>query len=527
MPPDVPSAYRDPKTPDDVEIVLAAREPVRDPTLGISVPVDRAGTPRHRLVAIGDSLTHGFQSGAIFNTALSYPAIIARALGAHGSFRFPTYDGFGGLPVNIEYILREMEETVGDRIDWWETPITLFRLRSLLDAIEDHWERGSGAAPPRRTGINHNLAVYGWDLRDALSRNADICRAAIGRPRDDLFTQIVEDDMDRAAVRVLDAARDAQGRALTPFEAAAVLGRDGTDETPGSGHGIETLLVFLGANNALSAVTKLKVSWSGPDYDDPARKGAYTVWRPTHFAAEFDQVVRATEAIDARHVIFGTVPHVTIAPIARGVGGKVQPGSRYFPYYTRPWIDDARFDPDRDPHITEQQARAVDSAIDQYNAHIVARVTEARRAGRDWYVLDTCGILDRLASRRYQTDPAARPAWWYPYELPPELAALSPTPDSRFFCSDATGRTHGGLFSLDGVHPTTVAYGLLALEFATVMQHAGVTFASPGGKPHIDFADLVRRDTLIAHPPTSLSADMRLLGWLDDSLDVVSRIFGR
>jgi hypothetical protein len=32
----------------------------------------------------------------------------------------------------------------------------------------------------------------------------------------------------------------------------------------------------------------------------------------------------------ARHVIWGTVPHVTIVPIARGVKGKVRPGSRYF-----------------------------------------------------------------------------------------------------------------------------------------------------------------------------------------------------
>ena len=34
-----------------------------------------------KLVAIGDSLTQGFQSGPILNTEWSYPAMIARSLG--------------------------------------------------------------------------------------------------------------------------------------------------------------------------------------------------------------------------------------------------------------------------------------------------------------------------------------------------------------------------------------------------------------------------------------------------------------
>ncbi|GAB4326700.1 MAG: hypothetical protein OHK0047_12240 [Leptolyngbyaceae cyanobacterium] len=77
--------------PDDVIIRSEARKPVTDPTLGIQVSVNQTGTPRHRLVTIGDSLTHGFQSGAIFNTGLSYPVMIAEALGWKPSFRYPTY----------------------------------------------------------------------------------------------------------------------------------------------------------------------------------------------------------------------------------------------------------------------------------------------------------------------------------------------------------------------------------------------------------------------------------------------------
>ncbi|HSK27362.1 MAG TPA: hypothetical protein VK894_10685 [Jiangellales bacterium] len=150
--------------------------------------------------------------------------------------------------------------------------------------------------------------------------------------------------------------------------------------------------------------------------------------------------------------------------IARGVGGKVRPDSRYFPYYTRPWITDADFDPERDPHLTEAEARSVDSAIDAYNETIIASVEAARRDQLDWNVVDLGALLDRLATRRYLESPWARPTWWTPYELPPELKALDPVPNTRFFWSGPGGRTDGGLFSLDGVHPTTIGYGILAQE---------------------------------------------------------------
>ncbi|MFH7026708.1 MAG: hypothetical protein ACHBN1_15170 [Heteroscytonema crispum UTEX LB 1556] len=62
------------------------------------------GIPRHRLVTIGDSVTQGFQSGAIFKTEQSYPAIIAVELGWR-EFRFPIYDRpeDGIHPTTISY----------------------------------------------------------------------------------------------------------------------------------------------------------------------------------------------------------------------------------------------------------------------------------------------------------------------------------------------------------------------------------------------------------------------------------------
>ncbi len=518
-------------TPDEVrERVLHGPErvPVTDPTLGIPVTVTEEGEPLHRLVVLGDSLAHGFQSGSVFHTDLSFPAIIAYELGCLDRYRYPRYAGFGGLPLNLELLVRRLEASYGADMDPWEEALALFSVRSFMDRVEDYWERGPGTAVPALTGYLHDLAVYGWDLRDVLDRTARTCRDDIGRPHDDLVKQVVENNGDRAALRVYpSSAEDAD---LTLLDAARALGEEGADRT---GSGIETLVVLLGANNVLPCVTRLAVRWSGADFRDLKRKSAYTVWTPQHFEAELAELVTAVGRVGARHVIWGTVPHVTIAPIARGVGRKMAPGSRYFPYYTRPWVDDAAFDAAQDPHLTGDEARAVDAAVDCYNDAIEAAVHRARSgdAGppRDWRLLDLAGLLDRLAARRYIDDPQARPGWWTPYPLPPALAALRPVPDSRFLTGDgAGGRATGGLFSLDGVHPTTVAYGVLAQEVVTVMSDAGVVFRHADGRERqrpvaVDFNRLLRRDTLVERPPQNITAGLRLLGWADETVDWVRR----
>jgi hypothetical protein len=520
-----------PDTPDDVKerVARGLRTPSFDPTLDRPVPTEGKGTPRHRLVVIGDSLSHGFQSGAVFNTDISFPAIIAYELGWLDQYRYPRYPGFGGLPLNLELLLRDLEERFGTTVSAWELPLALFRARAFLDQIEDYWERGPGRLAPLISAYNHALAVYGWDLRDALSKTAARCQAAIEAPNDDLISQLVENNGERAALRVYPHWSDATSR-MTLLEAAAALGKDHDDSTD---CGIETLVVFLGSNNALQSVTNLRVVWSGPEFRDLKKKNAYTVWRPEHFAAEFSELVDAVKAVQARHVIWCTVPHVTIPPISRGIGDKIERGSRYFPYYTRPWIRDADFNPAQDPHITGPMARAVDGAIDAYNDTIQQAVEQARDGTdgttRDWYLLDIAGLLDRLASRRYITDPNARPPWWTPYPLPPALTALDPVPNSRFLTSNGSGgRASGGLFSIDGVHPTTIGYGLIAQEMINIMRLAGVEFRHGNGALRsdpvtVDFDRLILRDTLIRRPPQNLTPTLDMLGWADATLDWVKR----
>ena len=505
------------------------RRPTFDPTLGIDVSVTPKpkGAPPHRLVTIGDSLTHGFQSGAVFNTDISWPAIVAHELGWEG-IHYPRYGGLGGLPLNVEVLLRDLEQRYGPTLSFWEFPLALFRARQLMDEIEDYWERGPGATPTPVSGYMHVLGIYGWDLRDALSKTAATCRATIEKPQDALLKQIIENNGERAALRVYPTAEADEDMSL--FDVAAALGKDHDRSTES---GIETLVVFLGANNALQSVTNLKVVWSDKDFADLRKKNRATVWRPEHFRSELAEVAARVRAVGARHVIWCTVPHVTIAPIARGVGGKMAEGSRYYPYYTRPWVEDTTFDPRHDKFITGAEARAVDYAIDCYNDDIEDLVRTARDGtvdkARDWYLLDVGGYLDRMASRRYLTDLKARPDWWTPYELPPTLAGLPVAPDSRFLASDGKGgRAMGGLFSLDGVHPTTVAYGIIAQEVMRIMRRAGVPFHDNRGdeRPdpvNVDFEWLLRRDTLVRTPPQNLTPTLDLLGWADETLDWVTR----
>jgi hypothetical protein len=526
----------------DLTIHREPRRPVDDPTLGVAVEVDRSGRPANRLVTIGDSLTQGFMSGAIFRTDLSWPAIVAHELGLRpgDGFRYPVYEpptGPGGLPLDLERAIRDLDARFGDRLDWYETIRALRHARSYMDRVEDWWERGPGDEVPKTTRPFHNLAVYGADLLEVLLLDAGRIADRLEKPpNDDPFAQIVDRDNDRAWRVVLESCRAPDETPRTVLEAARAMGHGGT-EGGGAGPGIETLVVMLGGNHALGAIVDLEARWTPDDYlDEPPEerlqsKRPFNIWQPAHFAREWALLVDELQTINARHVVVATVPQVTIAPIARGWHGKISRRSRYFPYYVRPWIRDDDFDLDRDDYLTGDEARAIDSAIDEYNATIIESVRAARQSGRDWYLFDLGGLLDRLAIRRYMEEPAAQPSWWTPYPLPPELAVLDPPPNTRFFRSGPGGRTDGGLFSLDGVHPTTIGYGIVAREMTRLLSdHARVPFFTQDGAPRpadsveVDFGRVLASDTLASRPPRSLDSTLGLIGWLDEAIDWVDRL---
>ncbi len=141
-------------TPDEVEIRMSPREPETDPKLGIEVAPVAARPAKHRLVTVGDSLTHGFMSGAIHRTDLSWPAITAFELGlTPEQFTFPTYEwptGPGGLPLDLERFARSFEQRFGAHLDFREIVSAGLWIRKYMDGSRTS---GSGATAtlPRPT----------------------------------------------------------------------------------------------------------------------------------------------------------------------------------------------------------------------------------------------------------------------------------------------------------------------------------------------------------------------------------------
>ena len=65
-----------------------------------------------------------------------------------------------------------------------------------------------------------------------------------------------------------------------------------------------------------------------------------------------------------------------------------------------------------------------------------------------------------------------------------------------YYHADVDGRLkQGGLFSLDGIHPTAIGHGLMAYEFLKVMNEAGVV-----SDTNLDWRTIFANDTLYTQP---------------------------
>jgi hypothetical protein len=172
-------------------------------------------------VTVGDSLTHGFQSGAISRTSLSWPALVAREMG-WSEFRYPTYEGYGGLPFNLELTLRHLEMEFGAINLVNSLPATAWLLH-WAHQIEHWWSAGADHAWRPAAGRNHNLGVYSYDVADCFLRTLEVVEKAIAPPSHEWLGLKVPNDVDRAARRVLVNADPSMGT----LDVAKAHGEDG------------------------------------------------------------------------------------------------------------------------------------------------------------------------------------------------------------------------------------------------------------------------------------------------------------
>ncbi|NTU79159.1 MAG: lipase [Chloroflexales bacterium] len=453
-----------------------------------------------RLVALGDSLTQGFQSGAIFRTEWSYPAMIARALGLNIplEFRVPRFPG-SGLPLNIEAMLRRMAASLGPDVSLGEWLLQFpMLLNQFVDEVEDLYERGAGAGPAAYGGVYHNLSVWGFRVADCYSVSAGYARQAVANEEGaiiDDFLGLPSAPMYRTACRVLNPRQRPEREGWTMIDNLRQILAEDPD-------GIESLIVWIGANDCLSTVLELKVKPMGDSDipDDPQARRQWNLTHPTIFAQDFRRLTDQIAALlpEQTQVFVGTIPHVTIPPVTQGIPPF---DGTYFAYYGRFFANPSNFRPLLHSHLTGTDAQFIDQTIDRYNESIRQAVTHQ---GARWHLVDLGGILDQLAVKRNQAVATPdRPLRDYYAGLgitDHPLLHLSPVPNVlRLGTRELGERYAGGLFSLDCFHPSTIGYGIVAEAILLAMQAAQMLQASP---LRLNWQEIIEHDTLLQSSPS-------------------------
>ena len=476
-----------------------------------------------KLVTIGDSLTQGVQSGAVFSPDLSYPVRIAQAMGLDVSedFRAPRIPGHG-LPLNIEWLLRSMRETLGKSIEIQEWLVNVpFRLADHLDEIEDYYERGPGSRPDRYSGVYHNLAVSGFRVYDSFMVNSNYCYSQInnteGWIKDD-FLGLPSASMYRIARRVLNPNLNPKRGTWTQIDNLRYF----TD----NGDPVENLILCLGGNDCLGTVRDLRIKGmpSRNVHKDPEeRRDRYNLTSLSVFKEDYGQMIDLiSEAISPTTRVFvGTIPHVTIAPIMQGLGKEKCKDSRYFKHYGPFFAQKDNFRTGFGRTLTGCEVKQIDEHIDAFNCFIKKEVKEKE----NWYLVDICSLLDSLAIRRNtnlksNSDEAkakkvlenffaekkvsSHPLLCCDLNPAPSVLRLDSSDTNRGKDGDHTHRTAGGFFSLDCFHPTTIGYGLIAEAFLEKMKKVGVPEIHENKRcpwQQLDWRALIQQDTLVNNPP--------------------------
>jgi hypothetical protein len=456
-----------------------------------------------KVFTIGDSISQGFMSGAAARTDLAYSTLLAKILKQQG-YKIPTWD-VGGLPVNLEGLFRRLEAHYGPEINKVEWTLALATtIPRFIDEIEDYYERGKGAADQKYPGnieYFHNVSVRGFTVSDSWLVTGASCQKLIkdGKSDDGIYA-MPSQSLARTALKVLNPS-------LSPNHA----NKSQIDwlKYHVAKEGVENVIVWLGANNALGTILDLSIRYTpgtGETATTPRERllaMGWNLWHPIDFEADYnillDKIDDALADSDTK-VFLATVPLVSIAPLAKGVGEQfdvpVESGNgkksmvTYFKHYTYfPFDDNYAFESGINLSFT--QVLHIDNCIRQYNKTIIRLAEERNRTKPNRYhIVDLAEVLDQLAFKRNKNVPR--------YAFPEHFAFKYPTVNTKYYHVDRQSNLkQGGIFSLDGVHPTAIAHGLIAYEFLKVMQRVSVPHAHPDS---LDWESIFLSDTLYQNP---------------------------
>ncbi|MCW9707080.1 hypothetical protein [Fodinibius salsisoli] len=463
-------------------------------------------SPKHKLVVLGDSIGQGFQNGGIYRTDLNFPAFLAQCFEPEPEFNQPVFTAQGGIPLNLEVLTRGLSDQYGDSLEWTEYIPAATHLYKTLRRIKKYWEgKYKSLAIESQKRPFHNQSVWGFAANDAWLLTDAKSRYLIENYPESysIFDVLPDHAMYTTASIVLNPAQQKQHLDSTLFDNVMTLQEDG---------GIENLIVTMGHNNIIGAVTDLRFKYSEPDDLGalPSDRD-YTVYRPEHFEQEYRKLASKVNDIGAERVFVPTIPYVTIPPVSRGVNeDRSDPVQGYFDYYTRFWIWDSDFDPGKHPHLTKEEAIQLDKTVDEYNRSI--RNVAAQYG---WGVVPINTYVSGIARRRRVGKlhiPYPR-AFADAIQRNPATEHLLENPKDPVLSTEYlrvhrdTGKVYkGGIFSLDGIHPTTIGYGLMAHLYYETMEEHGVQF-----QKKLDWDHIIANDTLVTNPPYMLNSLRQLL----------------
>lgn len=453
---------------------------------------------------MGDSMAQGFKNGGIYRTDLSFPAMLARAMGDAVQFDMPSFSAQAGIPINMEVLIRGLEEEMGSEITLWNSVKAGRYVYKTLKRIKSHWEGHLRPLNIERNTPFHNQGVWGFSISDCWlideRHSQEFIRENKGRYS--VFNVLPDNAMYTTARMVLNPSFNDEFETRTMVDNVLQLQKDG---------GIENLIICIGHNNIVGAATKLTIVMSEEsDLNAPYSKRKCTVFRPKHFEQELRTLYRKIGRLKIKRVFVPTIPYVTIPPAIRGVNlDQSTPTDGYFDYYARFWIWDEDFNPEKHPHLTRADAIFLDQTVDQYNKII------QNLADEFGFITVPVGRYVRSAARRRKLPDKVYP---FPDEF---IRALKNNPKTSFLVDEngqpristdylrideKTGKIdRGGIFSLDGLHPSTIGYGLIANIYKMSMEKHGVKFESS-----IDWNFIINNETLVTNPPL-LMHDLRLL----------------
>jgi hypothetical protein len=465
-----------------------------------------------KLFTIGDSISQGFMSSAAARTDLCFSTLIAGALGLNpGSENKENVDYYypqwkhGGMPANAELLLRSLNRKYGTRISGMDRLTVLHTLNRILDASEDYYEREGGREDRKYHGnfpYFHNVSTWAFEIADSWLVTPELCLRVIEKQRPidggDGWLAVANAAFYRTALKVLSPNLDKNYSQLDWLKHHA--------ET----EGLENLVLWLGSNNALKTLLAMETvqtpddPFNSPHYlsHQERKKRGWNLWHPNDFNEEYTELLQRIDHTMRKHnkfkdwkVFVATIPYMTITPLLKGIGPKVNIGKRgnYYQYYTYE-IFEEKFALKRDIYLKLHQVLYIDDYINEYNK-IIHKVLERKNRqhleennGKRYFLVDLGDSFKRMDWRRNDGNPD--------YQFPDYLKTLNPMVNTKYYFADTEGKLmRGGLFSLDGVHPSAIGQGLIAHEFLKVMKKAGITF-----KMELDWPKIVRNDDLYCNP---------------------------